>query len=276
MINRPCWRPEQTKAGEIRSPIAVRLAPAADAELIFVDTLVRGLRVLRFADDGVASMDDLYMAERDFRPTLVVAAEGAAEQPQTLFLVGSKDAPLRILTPQADGGYGVRDIPLPVDFNHDLAVIEDSGQPPLVVISRQRSLVLLRFPDGLASRPEWSLIDKELAVGQLILAAADFDNDGLTDLALANSGNRRIPPLVLRGPIWDNAAALAEYYTDVERFEPIVRPEDVSIIPGLPASRGAEPTGGAACPGYPRRAAAALIDAKRARGSARAPRLPIA
>jgi hypothetical protein len=200
------------------------------------------------------------MAEPEFRPALVRAGQSAPDAPQPLFLAGTNDAPLRLLIPDpgTDSEFAIRDVPLLVDYNQDLAVIDDADQPPLVVISRQQSLLFLRFETGLDARPVWSAIKKHPSVGQVIMTTADVDADGHTDLALANSGNLDIPPLILHGPIWEHAAALNDYYTDVARFEPIVRPRgrgqgsssdmprtpkmpSIPSIPGIPNMLGPTP-----------------------------------
>lgn len=242
-------RPEGTDVGKIRSPINLRLGPGRDMELVFIDTLSPGsLRSLRFDEAGEPFFADVYALPWGYDPTLMVALQPAGEPDggppgetsPVLFLVGGADSPLRILWPRAAGEFDVRDVPLPVDGNDDMVLIDDPDEPPLLVISRQSQLVLLRFPRGMDAQPEWALIDKDPRFGHLMLAAADFDADGHTDLALANSGNRQKPPLVLRGPVWDHAAVLSEYYADAERFEPVLRPEDRALrgAPPVPGVRG--------------------------------------
>jgi hypothetical protein len=233
---RTVWRQEDSDLGEIRSPIQVRLDPEGDRELLFIDTLVGALRALRFDADGEPFFADVYALPSGFEPTLVVAQESASDFP-VLFVLGGLNSSLRILWAEADGGFAFRDIPLPADFNDDVVLIADQGQPPLLVISRQSQLVLLRFPNGLQGRPVWALIDTDPSIGQLILEAGDFDNDGHTDLVVANTGNRKIPPLVVYGPVWESAAALSAYYTDAGRFDRVLTP-DALMLPSLPGSSG--------------------------------------
>jgi len=199
-------------SSHLKSPIRADLDGDGRNEILFVVSRTGAIRVLHADEAGNLYLDDLGALPPEANVQQILAEDVNGDGRADLFVVAGRSEPLRVLASREGGGYESHEVALAPEYNHLAVLWRDADGAPTLLLGRQHSMVALRFQQDLSQPPERKEVEKASAVGWVVGAAADFDRDGVQDLAISASGLRDVPTMIVKGPLWGKMDwVLAQY-----------------------------------------------------------------
>ena len=190
----------------IDSPLVAQEAPGR-RHIVFIDSRHSIVRALGLGPEGSVSFTDLASFSRADGYSILSSLDLNRDGRDDLLMTGLNTTPLRILLSNEAGGFDAIDTPLTQDYTAGLVAFRTDPNLSFVILSRDHELLLMKL-DNQGRLIESKRLPIPPSVGQVMMATADFDLDGATDLAIATSGRRGPAPAVLYGPLWEHWDAL--------------------------------------------------------------------